>query len=165
MDILNTGFSRMTFVAREYCELVDDINNMPTEQWLLRMADVLPRLHEAVRQLHTPPVEEINAAEPDIEVRFDLFSRIYQVVGERDGYSPDFDLQQLGQRLSGSLADDLTDIYFDLKKGIQLQESYPDKPALAIQVWQRSYQLHWRHHLEDAQRHFSDIKASRPRRH
>jgi hypothetical protein len=165
MEILNTGFSRMTFVAREYCELVNELENMPGEQWLARVAELLPRLDEAVLQLHVPQEGEIIPAEPDIDTRFELFSRIYQVVGEREGYSHDFDLQQIGQRLSGSLADDLTDIYFDLKKGIELLDRYPDRPALAIQVWQQSYRLHWRHHLEDALRHVSDIKTSRPRRH
>jgi len=159
MEVLNTGFSRMAFLAREYCELVDNLENMAEPDWLVHMADLLPRLHEAVSSMHTVEEAAANTVDPDIETRFELFSRIYKKIGERDGFHPEHDTIRDGQRLSGSLADDLTDIYFDLLRGLELLDQYPKQPNIAIHDWQHSFSLHWRHHLIDAERQLSAIQS------
>ncbi len=162
MIIINTSFSRMSCVAREYCELVENLEKTPLSEWLVRVADMLPRLRDAVGQLHVSEVPLSGNMEPDIDARFELFSRIYGKIGERDGFSSDFDAQLGGQRLSGSLADDLTDIYFDVKRGIKLLDDHPDEPALAIHEWQHSFSLHWKHHLMDAERQVGAMQLQLP---
>jgi hypothetical protein len=164
MDIINTSFSRMTFVAREYCELVDNLDDYSQQDWLARIAEVLPRLHEAVGQLHVADSPVARTTEPDIDARFDLFSRIYRKIGEREGFNPEFDAQMGGQRLSGSLADDLTDIYFDVRRGLVLLDEHPDEPGVAIHDWRHSFQLHWKHHLRDAERQLDAMQLKKPSR-
>jgi hypothetical protein len=123
------------------------------------MADLLPSLQQAITELHVPRADHVEAPSHDFEARFELFSRMYKKFGERDGYTADFDVNKRGRRLSGSLADDLTDIYFDLKRGLDLLSRFPDQPNIAINDWQRSFHLHWRHHLSSAQRQLNAIRA------
>lgn len=159
MVILNTGLGRITFLARQYCELVDCLDNMAREDWLHDMAELLPNLHEAIDELHVPRSPNVVMPAQDLDDRFELFSRMYEHFGEREGYDADFDGNNEGQRLSGTLADDLTDIYFDLRRGLDLLDRYPDQPNIAINEWQRSFRLHWQHHLNSARRQLEDLRG------
>jgi hypothetical protein len=164
MKVLNTGFSRMTFVAREYCELIEELDNYDDAEWLSRLADVLSRLEDAVELLKTPQSAVPYRPEADMEARFELFSRVYQKIGEREGFQNEFDSQHGGRRLSGSLADDLTDIYFDLKRGLGMLTMSPQRPDAAMQIWKQSHDVHWRHHLTDALRQFNAMAVQHPGR-
>jgi hypothetical protein len=61
--------------------------------------------------------------------------------------------------MSGSLADDLTDIYFDLKPGLELLPAAHPEPVLRF--WLESFELHWGQHLVDAERHLYALKLRR----
>jgi len=50
--------------------------------------------------------------------------------------------------MTGSLADDLTDIYCELKHGLRMVDDYPE---LSLGAWQESFTCHWRDHLADAE--------------
>lgn len=163
MDVLDTVFSRMTFAAREYCELIDNVDSISRGDWLARMSGLLPRLHDAVIQLKSDSAATVKTRGPDFDERFELFSRLYERFGEREGFDADFDGGPEGRRLSGSLADDFTDIYFDLKRGLQLLQEHAGEPNVAIAEWQRSFQLHWRHHLDDAQRQLDGLMRQEQR--
>jgi len=79
------------------------------------------------------------------------------VLGDRDSYWLEFDASPEEMHMSGSLADDLTDIYFDLQHGLQLlDEAWPQQAA---QAWQSSYRMHWGQHLVDAERHLYALKV------
>jgi hypothetical protein len=58
--------------------------------------------------------------------------------------------------MTGSLADDLTDIYCELKAGLSLLE---EEPSLARDNWRTGYRLHWGQHLVDASRHLYELGA------
>lgn len=51
---------------------------------------------------------------------------------------------------AGSLTDDLTDIYVDLKRGLQLWDSRNERDA--VWEWRFSYQTHWGLHALNALR-------------
>jgi hypothetical protein len=92
----------------------------------------------------------------DLDERFELYSQLRRLLGERDRYWLEFDAAPEEMHMSGSLADDLTDIYFDLRHGLELfDEIWPQRAA---QVWQRSYRVHWGQHLVDAERHLYALK-------
>ena len=139
---------QMAALANSFCSLVERFEEDQLEGWLVEMTKLLPRLHEAVDALGK--LDTVNAYEhsTDYDARFDLFTRLYNALGERDGYNYAYDGID-GQRLSGTLADDITDIYFDLKHGLRMLE---DDPGQAARNWQHSYEFHWRHHLIDAER-------------
>lgn len=157
MVILNTGLGRMTYLARQYCNLVDRLDVTTRGHWLDEMHQLLPRLNEAIAELHVPESVDVAPPAQDLDDRFELFSRMYEHLGEREGYDADFDGNNEGQRLSGTLADDLTDIYFDLKRGLELLSQFPEQTNIAINEWQRSFKLHWQHHLNSARRQLEDL--------
>ncbi len=56
---------------------------------------------------------------------------------------------------SGSLADDLTDIYCELKSGLLSLEENLKNQDQAIDDWRCGYKVHWGKHLVDAEKHFT----------
>jgi len=149
----------MIETALAYCQLIESVDRFEREEWLQQMADLLPRLHDAMTALDLPLDHYVRKELPDYDDRFTLFTRLYTVLGERDGYWRAFDTAHDGQRLSGSLADDFTDIYFDLKQGLQLLRANPSEPTKAANDWRYSYHMHWGHHLADAARQLTAMGA------
>jgi len=139
---------QMAQLASNFCELVERFDSCQLAPWLEEMTDLLPRLHAAVTGLGKAESMSVYEHSIDYDARFELFTRLYSVLGERNGYNYEYDGIE-GQRLSGTLADDITDIYFDLKHGLHLLEK---NPTQAARDWQHSYEFHWRHHLVDAER-------------
>lgn len=152
-------FLDMAEAARRFCELVDHLNPRDVDGWLTDMMDLLPRLDDAAASLGELQSLSVHEHEIDDEARFRLFTRLFEALGERDGYNYEYDALE-GQRLSGSLADDITDIYFDLKRGLDLLAQYPAEPKIAASDWRQSYEFHWRHHLVDAERQLSMPRAA-----
>ncbi|CAK0772923.1 hypothetical protein CCP3SC15_4690002 [Gammaproteobacteria bacterium] len=60
---------------------------------------------------------------------------------------------------TGSLADDFTDIYFELKRGLKLLEGGGTGNALAL--WKGSFLVHWGQHLVDAERQVYSLFSRR----
>jgi hypothetical protein len=58
--------------------------------------------------------------------------------------------------MTGSLADDLTDIYCELKHGLNMFDA---EPELAVKGWVNGFEFHWGQHLTDAQRHLSVLAS------
>jgi hypothetical protein len=150
-------FNHMLTVAREYCSLIESARDAG-DGWLRELAELLPRLHAAVAALG--PASEPNG-EPmraDLDARFDLFTRLRRLLGDRDGYWLEFDVVQEGQQMSGSLADDLTDIYCELKFGLTRLES-EDDPEPTLDGWRHGFRVHWGQHLVDAERHLYSLST------
>jgi len=142
-------------VARNYCELVESLHEGNT-QWLQKVASLLPRLHAAVAALNLPQPENTHYTAADLDARFELYTHLRGLLGERDSYWMEFDVAGDGQTMSGSLADDLTDIYCELKQGLNLLDAQPQK---AVEGWHSGFHLHWGQHLLDAERHLFDLSA------
>jgi hypothetical protein len=147
--------NEMVEVARAFCDLIEGVEGVDRE-WLSRMSYLLPRLHLAVASLGNAEKEPSHLAAPDLDARFELFTKLRQVLGTRDEYWMEFDVAQDGQFMSGSLADDLTDIYCELKNGLELMD---DEPGQALDSWRCSYRMHWGQHLVDAVRHLYELDA------
>ena len=159
MDVLTTQLNRMAEVSDRFCALVDDFDKVQPDVWLEQLADILPLLQSAITDLDQNETLGLYEPAPDYDARFALFTRLYEGLGERGGFDDEYDRQD-GQRLSGSLADDITDIYFDLKRGLSLLRENPDKPRIAMQEWQSSFELHWRHHLIDVERQLHQLETN-----
>lgn len=142
-------------LARNYCELVDCLEE-GNSAWLQQIASLLPRLHAAIAALNLPEPVNGHYLSPDLDARFELYSQLRELLGERDSYWMEFDVADDGQSMSGSLADDLTDIYCELKHGLQMMDGEPDQ---AVEGWHMGYHLHWGQHLVDAERHLYGLRA------
>lgn len=146
--------------ASSYCQLIENIDPMDCRTCLATMAGILPKLGTAAEQLPATAPDSVHTGAMEINARFELFSRIRSALGKLDAYRLEYDHPDEEQDLSGSLADDFTDIYFDLRYGLDLLAAHPDKPELASSSWKTSYELHWREHLLGATRQLDILLKS-----
>lgn len=142
-------------VAQTYCELIEG-SSEEDERWLSKIAIVLPKLHAAVASLGDEHYRVTHGLMADLDARFELYTHLRELLGERDGYWMEFDVAEDGQAMSGSLADDLTDIYCELKHGLTMLDGHPDA---ALDGWRRGFRVHWGQHLVDAERHLYELRA------
>ena len=159
----------MASLARDFCSLIEHIGEQRDPSWLRDVFLLLPKMHIAVVSLDengaaidesdgewSPPEAEERHID-ELEDRFELYHRLRSELGEQDNYWLEFDPVGDGHgEMSGSLADDLVDIYHDLKKGLGLLDGSDSE---AIEHWKRSYRLHWGQHLVDAERHLYVLKG------
>lgn len=156
MENLSESLTDMAGAVETYCGLIGQ-DGLVAGSWLEELYTLLPRLHTAVTALGTAEISSSTVADVDLDARFDLYTRLHRKLGDRDGYWLEFDDTPDHVHQSGSLADDLTDIYFDLQHGLDLLENA--WPLQAAHAWQSSYRLHWGQHLVDAERHLYALKV------
>ncbi len=143
-------------LARRYCELIE-ASGPDNPAWLRLVSMLLPRLHAAMASVSSEVCPERDNP-VDLDARFELFSHLRGLLADRDGYFLEFDRAQEGlDAMSGSLADDLTDIYCELKAGLR---AYETDPACALGAWWLGYDCHWSQHLVDAERHLAALAAA-----
>jgi hypothetical protein len=143
-------------LARRYCELIET-SGSENPAWLRPVAMLLPRLHAAMASVQADSAAAQDH-QVDLDARFELFSHLRGLLADRDGYFLEFDRAHEGaDAMTGSLADDLTDIYCELKAGLRAYES---DPARARDAWSMGYRCHWSQHLVDAERHLAALAAS-----
>jgi len=120
-------FKELVATARRFCGLIDGIPG--SDNWLEQLSRILPRLHAEVAVLPDPGGTVLCVETADFDDRFDLFSELRVRLGERDMYWLEYDnpndVVTGDEHRTGSLADDLTDIYFELKRGLELLEAAP----------------------------------------
>ncbi|ROR34795.1 DUF5063 domain-containing protein [Inmirania thermothiophila] len=133
--------------ARRYVALIDGAEAMSLPTLLQEAAVLLARLQAGMQALGRPAAVERDGRVPDFEHRFELFLRLRALLGEHDAYWLEGDREHM----SGSLADDLADIYFDLRQALALVDA--GEPERALRFLRSSYVLHWGQHLVDAARH------------
>ncbi len=156
MATLTEAVSEMATVADDFCRHIDSALQQPAST-LDTVFGIMPRLHAAVTALNGYDVDEVAISGVDLDERFELYSHLRRLLGERDSYWLEFDASPDEMHMSGSLADDLTDIYFDLRHGLDLLDEV--RPQRAARAWQTSYRLHWGQHLVDAERHLYALKV------
>ncbi|NEX21195.1 DUF5063 domain-containing protein [Thiorhodococcus mannitoliphagus] len=142
-------------LARHYCDLIRKAAD--DGAWLKAVADLLPRLHAAIASVEAD-CSCIDHSDPvDLDARFERFTILRGLLGDRDSYWLEFDSAAEGlNAMTGSLADDLTDIYSELEQGLRL---FDLDPEYALAVWTSGYEHHWGRHLIDAERHLVTLGA------
>ncbi len=152
---MDSYIGELAELARSFCDLIERADEMDPS-WLHDLALLLPQLQVAVDSLEKARGEGVSLMEEDLDTRFEIFSRLRRLLGANDGYWMEFDVANDGQSKTGSLADDLTDIYFEMKQGLSLWEQ---EPVLAVGNWLAGYRFHWGQHLVDASRHLYELNA------
>lgn len=95
---------------------------------------------------------------PDVEPTdrdFDLPSQKVKIeFGNIDWYREVFDPYETdAEPVTGSLADDLMDIYSDVKRGLLMYERGAEEDKIdAVWHWKFHFEAHWGFHLVDALR-------------
>ncbi len=147
-------------LVESYCRLIESIERVG-ERELEQLAHLLGRLHAEVGTLGKASPEEARLSAVDLDARFELFSHLHALLGDYDRYWMEFDAHGPREQMSGSLADDLTDIYCELKPGLNLLE---EEPRRALESWRHGFHLHWGEHMVDAIRHLHRLRLQLPAR-
>lgn len=153
-------FMQLVETARDYCGQIEHL--LWREGDLPPLVQLLPRLHAAVVAVPDPGGMDIAPECSDLEDRFDLFSELRARFGERDAYWLEFDRPEDvpgdDEHRTGSLADDLTDIYFELKRGLCLLEAAG--PDAVAHLWEVGFNRYWGQHLIDAERQLYTLQIN-----
>jgi len=132
--------------ARAYCAFVESAGVFGSVERLRKAAVLLAELYAAGLQL--PDVEPVDIDEKESKVehpRLDL--------GEAETYWEIFDPYELSEPVAGSLADDLGDVYVDVRRGLALYDTNTgDGRVNAIWDWRFNLHVHWGDHAVDALR-------------
>ena len=157
MSTMSLQCRRMATVAAEYCDLVDSFNGHGSESsWVLHMNKLLPRLHVAVIALVTSSDDCSLYRFPDDDQRCELYLKLHDLLESDPILKRAYGDSCLWRQSCDCLADDFSDIYFDLKQGLQLLE---DNPMQSANQWRCSFYVHWGKHLLDAECRLNAIEA------
>lgn len=150
---------QMISAAKEYCLLVEHLETYKNDQWLADAARILPRIQTSMAYLDQPEIEYSFFVLPDLEDRFELYCQLKDRFGEDDAYWLEYDSNSLLEEATGSLASDFSDIYFELKRGLNLLNTGEGEDQDVLRLWQTGYVLNWGQHLLNAQKHLYSLRV------
>lgn len=143
--------------AKRFCFLIENIHEFEAQEWLTNISLILPRIHAVMGVIdHANNRAECFFALSDIDERFDLFCHLKKTLGEKDGYEIGEEL--VNNELYGSLSGDLTDLYFEIKRGLDIIHSGQENLPVALSLWRDGFFLHWGKHLIDAEKHLYNLR-------
>ncbi|MGD8569232.1 MAG: DUF5063 domain-containing protein [Gammaproteobacteria bacterium] len=146
------SLDKMANIAREYCRLIDTLEpHTDGEQWIQSMGKLLPQLHTAIVLLESPRQYTYAHHLENDDIRCELFMRLNEFFVNDQHVWNGFDKHELKVQMCESLAYDFTDMYFDLKRGLELLDLYPRQPNQAANDWRSSFFYHWGRQLLDAE--------------
>lgn len=156
---------RFGLIAKQFCSVIDSRFSLERADFLLKIYRMLPILIS--EGIDLPPVEfsddenqeqeaRIRQARAKTEMRQEEWNQLYnslkEKLGDWDLYWQVFDPRTDNEAIHGSLADDIADIYRELKDGISLRESNETPPYEIIFDWRLGFFSHWGKHAIDALR-------------
>ncbi|QJD31121.1 DUF5063 domain-containing protein [Methylococcus geothermalis] len=134
-------------VAEKFCRLVDGFSHYEPLDWLALISRALIPLEMAVRELTgTAGIGEYSML-ADIEQRHHMFVELKTFLGPMDDYWTDADLEVGDGVMTGSLADNITEIYFALKRGLAFWHKGPGEAGAAVSEWLSGFDVNWGYHL------------------
>jgi hypothetical protein len=153
---------RFSAIAYQFCSVVDSASGLDRTELLGKLYPVLPALISAAITLPDVSRDDDDELEGSSSRVSDVrhlteqeWGELYKVLKERLGdwdlYRQVFDPTQDNNAVFGSLADDIADIYRDLKDGLAVRETLQILPdAIAIWTWRLLFYSHWGKHAMDA---------------
>jgi hypothetical protein len=146
---------RFAGLAEQFCSIVDSAPGIERSELLLQVYRLLPKLISEAMAL--PPVElshDRTTVSRSLRLAHTAESRPYRSLQEKfadwDHYLQTFDPTKQDAAIPGSLADDVADVYRDLKKGLRSKGSGPVENT--IWEWRFGFYFHWGQHAIDALR-------------
>jgi hypothetical protein len=139
-------------VAGRFCSLVDSSKNCNRNEFASQIYQILPKLID--QAIGLPDVKSSGNHEAKVRQKVEEWGWLYKSLKERFGewdlYRQVFDPTRDSEAIRGSLADDIADIYRDLKEGLVLKETCRSGPEDLIWQWRLSFYSHWGKHAIDA---------------
>lgn len=145
-----TAIDHFVDVARRYCAWAESSVGEP-QQELQQAREFLAELHLAVLRLPEMDVDDLETkstlTHADWKRVLDRFSQL-PVDGYWDVFDPLIEAEK--EPLWNSLADDLADVYRDIKAYLRLFDAGHVEEA--VWQWRFHFSFHWGQHLTGAQR-------------
>ena len=156
-NIISNQIADLQSNAQRFCFLIENIHEFNHQKWLTEVSQLLPRIHAAIGMMDGCSRNECLFSLSDMDERFELFCRLKKIIGDIDGYEIGEELTE--NQLYGSLADDLTDLYFEIKRGLDLISDDAENVPAALSMWRDGFFMHWGRHLIDAEKHLYDLRV------
>jgi hypothetical protein len=154
---ISGAFAEFKSVAARYCSVVDSSASLDRATLLVQIYGILPQLiHEAIALPDVAPSDQGDERVVELRITQKEWQRLYDSLKEKLGdwnlYCSIFDPTKDSEAVRGSLADDIADIYRDIKEGLAC-----DSPGLSLQndiiwEWRLGYYSHWGQHAMEALR-------------
>ena len=157
---LQTAAKRFTGLAEEFCKIVDSAERMTVPVFLAELNRNLPHLYGAGVRLPEVEKEDFEPTPPfdHHKVWQPLYKFLQDKLGSEEQYWEVFDPTEKEEAIPHSLADDIADIYCDLKRGFAVLEARG--PLVnAVWEWQFGFWSHWGQHAVSALRAIHHIRA------
>jgi hypothetical protein len=144
--------------ADEFCRLVESHRKSSRAVFLKRIYVLLARVFGLALQLPPAVPDEKFDEQPMTSDEWQaLFLSLGKKLGPQNYYWEFFNPYVKNEPVAGSLADDLADIYGDLRPGLELYKQ-GSLGARRTAIWNWRFLLsHWGHHATDALRALQEI--------
>ncbi len=147
-DNLEPVLIRFRTAAQEFIGTVDSASGLPREAFLSRTAHCLAELYCSALRLpavepDTTGVDEVPFAK---EQSAALMNSLKEKFGPLDAYWRVFDSTERDSPVLCGLSLDISEIYFDLKEDLHLEETGISQSDL-LWDWRFSFRSHWGRHL------------------
>ena len=136
--------------AHDYCRLIQHVRANRLDEWLKCVEDAFLKLDDAVRRLVSREPYRAYKLAHDLDERFESYLRLKRHLDPYDELSPDPDSPLYDNLSFGNLSENLTDIYFEVKRGLMSYETKARGEWSAQRIWSDGYRNYWRQHLNEA---------------
>lgn len=155
--------ARFAVVANRFCSVVDSASSTERADLLLQIYRILPKLIDEAISLPDVRLSDSDDqvegsgqpafranVRPSVQEWGQLYNLLKEKLGDWDRYWQVFDPTEDDEAIFGTLADDIADIYRDLKEGLVLIEAHEAPPEDIIWNWRLLFYSHWGKHAMDA---------------
>jgi len=159
------AINRFGLIAQQYCFFLDSRSALDKSEFVLGLYRMLPELIAEGSRLPLVSFRDDESEEQEATIRRilaetemrqqeweQLYDSLKEKLGDWDLYWMVFDPRTDNEAIRGSLADDIADIYRDLKDGIGLQERDKVPACEIIFEWRFGFTSHWGQHAVNALR-------------
>lgn len=157
-DNLGPALQRFRVAATNFIETVDSLSNLERETFLSSVSRCLAELYSSA--LHLPVVEPETAMADETLFPTEQWAALLQAIkdkiGPQDAYWQVFDSMEKEAPVEGSLAGDISEIYYDLKQDFQLEEKEISHSDLMWEL-RESFREHWGRHAIRALKAIHDL--------
>jgi hypothetical protein len=149
-------------VAGKFCRLIEGHRAMSREAFQEVVLRNLSLLYAVALQLRSSSKTSDLQAQRMTHAQWEqLFKSLGRKLGTHQRYWVVFNPQAEEKPLVGNLADDLADIYRDLKPGLlAFARGRTRERAAAVWAWHVSFLQHWGHHAASAIRVLHELGAA-----
>ena len=150
-DNLDSVLQRFRAAAINFIEAVDSAPNLERDEFLVSVNRCLAELYSSA--LYLPSVEPDTADTDETPFATEkwagLFHSLKEKIGPLDAYWGLFDSTEKSEPAQGSLTGDISEIYYDLKENLQLEEKGITSGDLLWEL-RESFREHWGRHATEA---------------